>query len=770
MILLRKALRDVRAMGPGAVLLILVIGVGVGMPGGIALALDDVRATRDAFYQDQRLADLDVRLTDAVPSTVLTARATAASATVAETRLVLDGSVSDSSGRVPAEVVGMSPDARLDRLAMDQGQGLAAADPMGAVVETGYAQAAGIGVGDTIPLTLDGKSLQVHVRGLATSPEYLLATADPKYLIPQPGSLAVIFLPLGGLGDAMGAPGLVNDLVLDLPAGSPPSASATVAAGLPVSQLIPRSQQYSLRFTNADLQSFALFVPVLEIVFAAVGLILLGLSLRRMVHAQRRELGTMLAIGYSRPAVLTTVILPAALLAIPGALVALVTAVGIAHLVAATYSSSVGFPAIVDRLEPGPLAQTAGLAVGATLLAATLPAWMLLRLTPAAAMRGDPAVHFGLPGPLRRATAAMSPPVAYALRSLGRQPLLTGATVASLAAAIGLGAAMSMLATSTNAALDAAFATQKWTAEVDLAQPMPVSSAVALAGGAGATAVEPVVGGPAQLGYATHATDVMIVGLPSSPALDQLRIISGAAPQSGQLLVSEQTAETLDVGVGDQLQATTAQRSRQMVVAGIVRTLASGQSFVSYEDATSLFNSSGDATAMYVTASPAAARSLAANPQVARVTSLAAARDATHKLVADLTDLIYVLLVISLAVGGLFLAASLALSFLDRQGEFATLRALGYGRRGLAIMLGTEAVGLSFAAAIVSLPASLVIATPLADAMGHAWFRVDLRPVATDFALAIPLALALSLLVAAHATRRVLRMNIATAVRARSIG
>jgi hypothetical protein len=49
--------------------------------------------------------------------------------------------------------------------------------------------------------------------------------------------------------------------------------------------------------------------------------------------------------------------------------------------------------------------------------------------------------------------------------------------------------------------------------------------------------------------------------------------------------------------------------------------------------------------------------------------------------------------------------------------------------------------------------------------VGHAGFRVDLRPAATDFAVAIPVALALSLAVAAHAARRVPRMNIASAVR-----
>ncbi|MFZ0834939.1 MAG: hypothetical protein WAM92_18070, partial [Mycobacterium sp.] len=78
--LLRKALRDVAAMGARALLLVLVIGAGVGTAGGIGLALRDVQASRDAFYQDQALADLDVRLSRTVPAAVLTERARTASA------------------------------------------------------------------------------------------------------------------------------------------------------------------------------------------------------------------------------------------------------------------------------------------------------------------------------------------------------------------------------------------------------------------------------------------------------------------------------------------------------------------------------------------------------------------------------------------------------------------------------------------------------------------------------------------------------------------
>ncbi|HZD72086.1 MAG TPA: ATP-binding cassette domain-containing protein [Actinomycetes bacterium] len=61
-------------------------------------------------------------------------------------------------------------------------------------------------------------------------------------------------------------------------------------------------------------------------------------------------------------------------------------------------------------------------------------------------------------------------------------------------------------------------------------------------------------------------------------------------------------------------------------------------------------------------------------------------------------------------------------------------------------------------------------AEAMAAGIGQAWFRIGLHPAPTNFALVIALAIALALLATPHAVRRVLRLDIAGAVRARLIG
>ncbi len=769
----RKARRDLRAMGLRAVLIVAVIGAGPGTAAGISLALHDVQETRDGFYSRYALAGLDLRLRHPVAAGALLGRARAAGAERAETRLILDGAaLGGRHGQASAEVVGMPVEAPLNRLAVTAGSGLARGSPRGAVLDTDYADRFGLAPGDRLRLRVAGRTIAVRVRGLARSPEYLLATANPDYLVPQRGSLAVAFLPRASLQRLTGLPGRANDLAADLPGGGTGRAARKLAAGLPVARVTPRSRQYGLRLTEADIHSFAIFAPVMGVVFGIVGLLLIGLSLQRLVNSQRRELGALLAIGHPPRTVVASVLLPAAALAILGGALAVAVTIAVGRLVADQYSSAVGFPATQYPLALGPLALAAGLAVSATLLAAVFPAYRLARLDPIEALRGESTGSFELPGWLQRLTAIGPPALTYGLRGLLRRPLLSAATVVSIAGAIGLAAALNILVSSTDSSVDAEFANQGWTHSADLAGPLPLKRVGAIAARAGAPRAEPTVKGPAELSAAGEGgrTGVQLAGLPRGRALLRLDLTSGAPPAPGRIVLSAQTARKLGAGLGDRLALRTAERRGTVTVGGVARTLATEQSYLPRAEAARLLGLPGQATSVLVAGDAAVARRLRADPAVARVTSKASALTAERELLDELTGLISVLQAISLGVGALFLVSTLALSYLDRRGEFATLAALGYGRRQIGAAVAGEALAQTLVAAALSIPLAVLIAAPLSRRIAEAWFEIGLHPEPPSFLLVILPALALALLAAAHATRRAMRLNIAATVRSRLIG
>jgi putative ABC transport system permease protein len=769
----RKAYRDLRAMGLRAVLIVAVIGVGPGTAAGTSLALHDVKQTRDAFYDRYALADLDLRLRQPLPAAALLRRARAVDARRAEARLILNGSAQRGRGaRVAAEVIGMPVGTELNGLAVTAGRGLSGRAPDGAVVDADYADRYDVHSGDRLRLRIAGRTIAVRVRGLARSPEYLLATANPDYLVPQRGSLAVVFLPRASLQRLSGLQGRANDLAADLPGGGNGPAARRLAAGLPTARVTPRSRQYGLRLTEADVHSFSIFAPVMAVVFGVVGLLLIALSLRRLVSSQRRELGALLAIGYRPRTVVASVLLPAAALAALGAALAVAVTVGVSRLVAAEYSNAIGFPTTIHSFFAGPLVIAAGLAIGATLLAAIVPAYRLARLDPVEALRGESIGSFDLPAWLQRLSAVGPPTLTYSLRGLLRRPLLSAATVVSIAGAIGLGAALNILVSSTDSAVDAEFAGQQWTHSADLSRPVSDAQAVALAKRAGATRAEPTVKGPAELRAAGGgaSTGVQLAGLPRRPPLLRLDLTSGSTPAAGRIVLSAQTADKLGVGLGERIVVRTSERRATVALGGVARTLASEQSYLPRGEAARLLGLPGLATSVLVAGDGAVARRLRADPSVARVTSKASAIVAERELLDELTGLISVLQAISLGVGALFLVSTLALSYLDRRGEFATLAALGYGRRQIGAAVAGEALTQTILAAAVSIPLGVLIAAPLSQRISEAWFEIGLRPEPPSFLLVIAPALVLALLAAAHATRRALRLDIAATVRARLIG
>ncbi len=769
--LLRKGLRDLRAMGARAALMLVVVGAGAGTAAGISLALDDVKQTRNDFYARYALADLNVRLLRPLPPRLLVARARAARASATSTRLIVSGRALLGSGRGrSAELIGMRPGSRLNRLAVVDGAGLSGAGPDEAVLEADFAKRHGIGPGERLALRASGRTIDLRVRGLVRSPEYLLATADPDYLLPQKGSLAVVFMPLSALQSLAGSGNRVNDVAVDLPGGGRGPNARRLARGLPVGQVTPRSEQFSLRFTDADVSSFSTFAPVMGAVFALVGLLLIVLSLRRLVSSQRRELGAMLAIGHPPRTVVATVLVPASIVALAGAALALLVTVGVGRLVAAEYSSTVGFPFTAHSLSLRPLLLGAALALVSTLLAALVPAYRLARLEPVQAMRGEAAGSFALPAWLQRATAIAPLPVVYATRSMLRRPLVSAATVLSIGAAIGLAASLNILISSTNTAVEREFDRQAWTDSADLASPQPVPQARARARRAGAERAEAIVKGPAELSGPSGAVPARLVGLPRPSPLLTLDLSRGGDPAPGRAVLAEQTARRTHAAVGDRLELRTPAGAARIRVAGLARTLAGQEVYLPRRQASSLLGLPGEATTVLLKGPQAAADRLRDQPGVARVTSKSSAKKGGQELISELTGLIAVLEAISLGVGALFLVSTLALSYLDRRGEFATLLAMGYGRRQLTAIIAEEALTQTAAAAALAIPLGLLIASPLSRRIARAWFEIGLHPQPPNYILVIVPALALALLAAAQATRRALGIDIAATVRARLIG
>lgn len=770
----RRAARDLRALGPRAVLVVLATAMAAGTGGGAALTHANVQGALDAFYSKYHLADVEMSLKTLRPGGPLLARAKQAGATRSSVRLIVPGSITTRTGQAAALLVGMPSSPALDQLEILRGEGVAGLKKHGAVIEADFAHVHHLSLGSHVKLEAAGFSAPVTVEGIGRTPDSLFASGDPEYFVLQRGSLAYVYLPLKEVQDAAeslagAGSGGVDELLADFPPGREAERERILTHGEPVDQVVPRREQLGYRGTQLSLSELTAFTPVLTAVLSAVAVLLIAVTMMRLVQTQRRELGTMLALGHKRSSVAITAVLPAMTLGLLGGLLAIPVCVGVAKLIGSQFSASYGFLAVPTKLTAGAAVLAVALAVGTSALAVVFPAVSLTRLTPAEALRGNtPSSHRRLPTWARTATSATGPAWAYGLRNVLRTPVRSTLTALSLGGAIGLGISLHIVESSVQAANDAWFAKQSWTQTAVLREPMREPEALKVGIEAHARRIEPIVSGSVEIADRSgRLGDVNIVGTPSAPQLQSIGLPS-AGITHGTTFVSKQLATQFRLGVGQRATLTGPQGPLTVVIAGTANTLAEEDCYLPLRAAQTLLGETNTVTSLLVEGNSRTEGDLRASLNVTKVVDKTSVRAGVGNVITQLTLLMNTVVSIGLAVGALFLISSLAMSVLERQSEFAVLRALGWGRRELAIVVLAESIVLTALGGVVASLIAPAIASPLMQRINAAWFHVsyDLRPA--NFLVVVLPALALAVAVALQTAMRIGRLDIGRTLRTRT--
>lgn len=773
--ILRRAVRDLRALGIRAVLVVLAIAMAAGTGGGASLTFTNVQGALNSFYSKYHLAGVEMSLKTLRPKSELLARARRAGATRASTRLIVPGSIKTGKATASAFLVGMPAKPALDQLQVLRGKGIAQLGKHGAVLEADFAHVHHLSLGSHVTLEAAGFSAPATVEGIGRTPDSLFASADTEFFVLQRGSLAYVYLPLQEVQAAAasfagsGTDG-VDELLVDLPAGNTSARERILTHGEPVDQVIPRRQQLGYRGTKLSLSELSSFTPVLTAVLSAVAILLIAVTMMRLVQTQRRELGTMLALGHKRSSVILTAVLPALALGLFGGILAIPACVAVAKLMASQFSSSYGFLSVPTKLTFSASALAVALALGTSLVSVIFPAFALSRLTPAEALRGDTPASHRLPRWARTATGAGGAAWAYGLRNVLRTPVRSTLTVLSLGGAIGLGIALHIVAGSVQTANDAWFSKQTWTQTAVLQEPMSERAALQVGREARARRIEPITSGSVGLTDSSgRLGDVNIVGTPGAPQLQSIGLpVSGV--KRGTTYVSKQLATQFGLRVGQHVTLTGPHGQTSAVIAGTANTLAEEDCYLPLSGAQRLLGQEGKITSLFVEGGRGTAAALRKSLNVTKVVSRSSVKSGLDEIIVQLTLLMNTVVAIGLAVGALFLISSLAMSVLERQAEFAVLRALGWGMRDLATVVVAESVVLTAFGGVVASLVAPVIASPLMSRINSAWFHVGYDLRATSFLVVIAPALVLAILVALQTSSRIARLDVGRAVRTRVAG
>jgi putative ABC transport system permease protein len=721
---IRWALRDARRHRFQVLSIALLLALGVGMYAAMSSMSVWRVDSADASFAALRMHDLRVSLVEGSTVREGALRSALAGSGVrddvqaAAERLVVSTQVDASAGGrtiiVPGRIVGTPPGADVDALHVRAGR-----PATGGTVALEHNFARHYDLPAAGRLTLAGAQ-RVRYSGQALAPEYFIVTA-PGADFGAESAFAVVFAPLRTAQALAGEPGRVNQLVLRLRPGTD-SAAVQARLARALKQALPdtgftftgRDQEPAHRLIYKDaegdqemLDIFA-FLLLGAAAFAAFNLI------SRTVEAQRREIGIGMALGVEPRALARRPFLLSGQIAVAG--VALGIPVGLAAdaWLAGVMDQFFPLPVVRASFQSDLYVQGAMLGVTLPLLAAAVPVWRALRVSPIEAIRvgARAASSSGLAWLVKGVRLPGGSLANLPLRNVLRTPRRTLMTLLGIGAVVTIVVALAGVMDSFDDTLEAsrqeALARAPDRMTVDLVEPQrPDSGDIRRVVGARTVgAAQPSLRAASTLVAGPRRVDVALETIGDRRPLWRPTFDAGTLP-SGRpgLVIARRAADDLRVGLGDRVTvvhpvATAAGTFRLVDTALPVTGIhASPLRFVAYANAPAAADLQLAGLVNRISVVPASGRDaddvkaeLLRLPAVAAVQGAAATTDAVDARLEQFNEILLITVAIAGAMALLIAFNATAINADERAREHATMFA--YGVTVARVVRGSVAEGL----------------------------------------------------------------------------
>lgn len=734
-----KLFRDLWRLRAQSLAIALVIAAGVGM---VVMAFGMMRsldATRTAYYDLYRFADLFAPLVRA-PEPVMERIRRIEGVGTAESRISARA-ILDLPGVVePAQAVihSLPPGGRpaVNALVLRSGR---FPDPSRAdevVANELFANANRLRPGDRLNGTLYGKQVRLRIVGTALSPEYVYAVA-PGQIFPDNRRFGVLWMGRAPLAAALNLTHSFNDVVLRL---APGARQGEVIRR--IDRILEpyggvgaygRDQQISDRFLSSEIDQLRTVADILPPIFLGVAAFLLNIVLARLVDTEREVIGLLKAFGYRDRTVMLHYASLAVLLSVGGLVLGSLLGLWLGHGLAVLYQRFYVFPFLRFTAGADVFLVAAAATMAAVLTGALGAVRRSARLAPAEAMRPPaPADYSGRRLGDRIARLGPDEPSRIILRGLMRRPVRTALTVTGLAAGLGLYIASASSMDNIDRMIALIFGQgQRQDLMITFAEPRDARAIYALARLPGVMRVEPYRSAGARLIAGPRMKREAISSIADDSDLARVVDVSGhvVGPLPYGAVLSSMLARDLGVGPGDRIVAevTEGRRPRlEIPVATVIDTPIGSSAWLDRRYVNRLLlegeTVSGANLSVDRAQLPRLYAALKRTPMVAGVTSVESMYRGIQETIAEnmgRSALFYTGFAALIVLGIVYNSARISLS--ERARDLASLRVLGFRRREVAFVLIGEQVLLL----LLSLPLGMLMGIGLSWYMTQA-FSMDM--------------------------------------------
>ena len=781
----RKLARDLWRMRGQAVATALVVASGVAtvlMTFGTTRSLE---VTRDAYYERYRFADVFAGLKRA-PVRIADRIARIPGVKRVETRIVKDVTLDVSDMEEPATARLVSRPSRgrpaLNDVTIRRGRDIAPGRPNEVLVSEAFARAHGLGPGDRLSATINGRKRRLVIVGVALSPEYVYSIG-PGVLVPDDRRFGVVWMARKALAASFDLESAFNDVSLALA----PTASAPAVIERLDDLLAPyggvgayeRADQTSHAYLAGEMDQLVAVGRIVPPIFLAVAAFLLNVVVSRQIDTEREQIGLLKAFGYTNAAIGWHYLKFALAVVVLGVAGGWAAGAWLGRLITELYTQFFQFPFLYFHLEAGVFAGAALVSLAAGVAGTFGAVRRAASLPPAVAMRPAPPTLYRRGGwdalGIMRFAAE---PTRMILRHIGRWPIRSALTTLGIAMAVAILVGTLFFYDAIDQMIAIYFhQAQRQDVTVVFVEPLPERALDELRRLPGVMAGEPFRAVPARLRLGPRAERVTIVGLDPGTHLRRMvdrGLRAAEVPERG-LVLSNKLAEMLGARRGERLTVEILEGRRpvrRIAVSAVVEEYIGTPAYMDRRALNRLMREPALLSGAYLQVderrSAALYRRLKDMPGVAGVQNQRAALYTFRRTMAESLDIIitfYVAFSGLIAFGVLYNSARIALS--ERAHELAGLRVLGFTRGEVSYILLGELAMLT----LVALPLGSVIGYGMAALMSAAFdnelFRVPLVVAPATYGLAVTTVLAAALLSGVLVRRRLDRLDLVAVLKTR---
>ena len=774
----KKALRDLRRRLPQVAAIGVMVMLGVLLFVASYDSFRNLQASYDRTYARTHFADLTATEPDA--DAIAAAVRDAPGVDAVATRIQADQPMIIGTTKLVGRVVGVPPatDHEINEIDLVAGRRPDPTRSDEVVVERHTADTFGLATGNRLRVFDGTQWRDVTVCGVARSPEYLWPARNRQDVLGDPHAFAVVFAgePLSQTLSGRVKP---NQVLVEMNSVATRSDRDNIVGLLRTAgaeEIETRADQPSNASLQENFNGFRVMAIGFPALFLSAAAIAEYVLIARLVHTERPMIGTLLALGARRGAVVRHYVGYGAVVAAVAAPAGVVAGAAATSAYTSLYASLLGLPdAVIEhRIPTAGIGLALGLAAG--VIGGLAPAIGAVRNSPADAMRGEPGhpIRVGSFARLSARWTLLPVSARMALRSLLRHRRRTGATMVGGMLALVLILASAGMLTSVRAALDVEFgAVQRQDATV-LVGAGASDVGAQLQSLPGVATVEPATIARVSVTANGKSYPTSLTGLQRATVMHGFRTLDGniTALPAGGILAGAALADKLGVRVGDDVTVLAAGFTPHKVQLAGLLDEPLGTAVYATSAVAQLITDTGP-NGYLLRFDPGADRSQLRGAATGLPGVLAYTdTDAFERQIDSYLVIFWVFAGAMLVLGALLaftvIYVTMTVNLAERTGELATLRAAGVPTRRLTATIAFENVAATLLAVPIGLAAGVGAAWLFLRSFNNDLFNLHLTVGPTVLilaAVAVSMTAALSQLPAA---RLIKAIDMASVIRERA--